>query len=765
MRKVSEYMLRPYQEECKDAIEKSTQGHHLAVLATGLGKTVVFTHLTGMGRTLILSHRDELVRQPEKYYEGRCTYGVEKADEHASDEDVVSASVQSLCRDNRLSRYTSDAFSTIIVDEAHHAAAPTYKKILKHFSGATRVIGFTATPKRGDGVRLTDVFDDIIFSRDLRWGITNQYLSRIRCRQVSAHYDLKKISKVAGDYSVTQLAAELENSDCIPVAAKAYVETCHTNGRHTLIYCVTRKFCQVLLQTIRNLLPKEERETIQMVDGTTPDEERRSILADFASGKVRCIVNCMVLTEGTDLPICDAVINLRPTCNDTLYQQMAGRGTRLYDGKEYCLLIDVIPENEGVDHSLCTAPTLFGIDPARLSAKERKRLNEDTDLLSYCDQLSAAFADTAKSIELKIETINQFVEEREGLLRECEGKSVTDLANAYSQFQDLRMAESGNYDFGDLDVKVQADETRYYKITPNWNDAIYIAKPDVLDQTTITFQIATSDAGKPFVIQGNLKMDEAIELARMYCELGAEWFRYSWNKNDQKVWKSLRATEKQEGKIEKEYRKTKIDSENSGKLSKLDASRLIDMALQLKEAKHKAEILELSLSTKKTKKVQEAKAQAEKMQKQELSIETDPKAFQAFCENTKRRYESILKRRKQEEERIASIKKAGTISVAPTQFPEWHRTPTESQIAFAGMLMEQAVQLGCRFPGLKMNNLTKREMSILIGLLLEIKKQAVTCDREFSGVYEICHRSEEKAACTVCIFNFPYKPIKQNDAP
>lgn len=86
------------------------------------------------------------------------------------------------------------------------------------------------------------------------------------------------------------------------------------------------------------LLPKSEQTKIKVLTGETPDEERKQMLKDFSDGKILCIINCMVLTEGTDLPICDTVINLRPTCNASLYQQMVGRGTRLFSGKDHCLI-------------------------------------------------------------------------------------------------------------------------------------------------------------------------------------------------------------------------------------------------------------------------------------------------------------------------------------------------------------------------------------------------------------------------------------------
>ena len=126
-------------------------------LATGLGKTVIFSRIERKGRVLVLSHRDELVRQPIKYYDCEC--GIEKAGEKSHGEPVVSASVQSLVR--RLGRFEPGEFDTIITDEAHHAVAPSYRKIYDYLKPRLH-IGVTATPNRQDKVMLGQVYEDII---------------------------------------------------------------------------------------------------------------------------------------------------------------------------------------------------------------------------------------------------------------------------------------------------------------------------------------------------------------------------------------------------------------------------------------------------------------------------------------------------------------------------------------------------------------------------------------------------------------------------
>ncbi len=178
-------ILREYQQECVNIIDGLPPGAYLVQMATGLGKTVTFANIKRRGRVLILSHREELVTQPAKYY--GCAFGIEQAGITSDGEEVVSASVQSLVR--RLGRFRPDEFDIVITDEAHHAAATTYKKIYAHFTPRLH-IGFTATPNRGDNVRLDDVYSDIVFQRDLKWGIKNGYLSDIHCLRANIGFDL-----------------------------------------------------------------------------------------------------------------------------------------------------------------------------------------------------------------------------------------------------------------------------------------------------------------------------------------------------------------------------------------------------------------------------------------------------------------------------------------------------------------------------------------------------------------------------------------------
>ena len=138
-----EIKLRDYQEEVLNIIDNLEPGAYLIQMATGLGKTATFTNIKRKGRVLVLAHREELINQPVKYYD--CPVGIEMAYKHSNGEEVVIASVMTLI--HRLDKFEPDEFDMIIIDEAHHAAATSYKKIINYFKPRL-LLGFTATTNR-----------------------------------------------------------------------------------------------------------------------------------------------------------------------------------------------------------------------------------------------------------------------------------------------------------------------------------------------------------------------------------------------------------------------------------------------------------------------------------------------------------------------------------------------------------------------------------------------------------------------------------------
>ena len=730
--------LRDYQQECVDLINgKGKEGRHLIAMATGLGKTAVFSHIERRGRTLILSHRDELVRQPEKYYEG-SSFGVEKAEEHADGEDVVSASVQSLARDSRLSRYAPDAFYTVIIDEAHHAAAPSYKKILDHFSGAKQILGVTATPKRGDGVRLTDVFDDILFSRDLRWGIQNSWLSSIRCERVVASYELSGIGMTGGDFNQGELDGALDE-ETLAVTAKTYLDRCHGKGRHTLAYCVSIRTCEALHGIITSLLPKKEQSSIRILSGKTETEERKAILEGFQKGSIRCIINCMVLTEGTDLPVCDAVINLRPTCNMSLYQQIVGRGTRLYDGKDYCLVIDIVPNDERKIRNLCTAPTLFGLEPRLLPKKVADRFNEENDLLELCDEIAGTIgtgADIAGRMEIRVVLAEAFIQGRtEAILGD--GQDMEDAYKGASRrlhaIEDQELAESG-LDFQDLYVTTLPEEGRRFLVRPNWEEVIYISTPDVLGNVTVDFHVtpwgsAAMTGAKRHYIK-DMGFDEAVSLVRKYCMLSPENYWYSWNRPMRERWKMSPATQSQKWKLEKCYSEFGLDDRGLGALNKLEASSLIDTKMEMDQKASYVKAFKVGERQRQSTKDKKLTVFQDMEEQEQKDIQEGRDAFPVFLEALERVYsrrEEEIKREKEKEQaamnRARQEVKKGYLEMDVT-VKAYAGNVTPKQDSFIQSLVNQASGLGYLFRGAVCGSCGSRtEASLMIEMLLYLTRR------------------------------------------
>lgn len=344
--------LRDYQQNTVDKMLCYDDRAALCVLGTGLGKTRIFTEFIRKDVTesdhhcLILSHREELVRQPLTYLTD-LPCGIELAQQHARGQPIISASVQSLV--GRLNRYNPREINTIIVDEAHHAAAPTYRKILNHFPAA-RIFGFTATAHRGDGIGLDCVFNDLLCEYDTLWGIEHGYLSPIDCIQVQLKYKMGSVKiNEYGDFNQADVARVMSGTAAGVV--EAYKK--HARGQ-TIIFAASTDEAR----DITALLNKHAGKKVAgLILSSTKKRER--VLEAYKLGILRVLVNYGVLTEGTDLPSTETVIIARPIShtNVGLYAQMVGRALRLYPGKATALVIDCVGIS---DYPICTAATLIG---------------------------------------------------------------------------------------------------------------------------------------------------------------------------------------------------------------------------------------------------------------------------------------------------------------------------------------------------------------------------------------------------------------------
>lgn len=343
--------LRPYQQEAKEAIlSEWKKGHRrtLLVLPTGTGKTIVFSKLTedlvrNGERVLILAHRGELLEQAaDKLSQAtglRCA--VEKAEQTSIDSwyRVVVGSVQSMMRPKRLEQFEPDHFGAIIVDEAHHALADSYQRVLAYFEDA-KVLGVTATPDRGDMRNLGEYFESLAYEYTLPRAIKEGYLSPIKAITIPLKLDISQVGVQNGDFAAGQLGTALD--PYLHQIADEMVE--HCMDRQTIVFlpliATSQKFRDILES--RGFRAAE-------VNGESPDRDQ--ILQDFADGKYNVLCNSMLLTEGYDNPAIDCVVVLRPTRVRSLYSQMVGRGTRLHPGKDHLLLLDFLWHTER--HELC----------------------------------------------------------------------------------------------------------------------------------------------------------------------------------------------------------------------------------------------------------------------------------------------------------------------------------------------------------------------------------------------------------------------------
>lgn len=374
----------------------------LCVSPTGSGKTVTFAFLPQAielapgEKLMVLVHRNELVYQSaEKLqrYNPNLRVGIERASEKASPmDDIVVASVQSIGKakrlddgsfefSERLRKFNPDDFKALVIDEAHHAIGESYANVTRYFgickpetkydNSNKILIGFTATPNRSDNVGLELIFDQIVFSREIREMIEAGWLTDIKAYRIDTLVDISQVAISRGDWVVSDLERTVNTPERNDLIVRKYIEL----GEGMSAFAFT-----VDIQHAVDLAAAFNKEGISayMVSGNTPEDDRKKILQMFRDGQVKVLASAGVLSEGVDVPSVGCGLMCRPWKKALPYIQQVGRVLRPFPAPEelesyrqkntipkwikpHAIILDFCDLSGR--HQLNTVPTLFGLRP------------------------------------------------------------------------------------------------------------------------------------------------------------------------------------------------------------------------------------------------------------------------------------------------------------------------------------------------------------------------------------------------------------------
>jgi superfamily II DNA or RNA helicase len=334
---------RPYQMAARQATEALWAKHAavLDVLATGLGKTILSACAANarrdLGRTMFICHREELVWQAVRAF--RDVTGEEPAvemarfdatgDLYGSKAGVVVSTVQTQYSGQggagRMTRFDPAEFATLIVDEAHHYIAPSYKRVIDYYqrNPALRTMGITATPDRADKLAMGRLFGAVGYDYGIRPAIDDGWLVPVdQWTGTLTDLDLAGLHNVGGDFNAEELAEVMERHGNVFGVAEKTLE--RIGDRHTLVFAAGVRHGQMLTAIFND----RKAGCAEFICDKTPRDERREILSRYSRSGFQILVNVGICTEGFDDPGIECIVIARPTQSRCLYAQMIGRGTR-----------------------------------------------------------------------------------------------------------------------------------------------------------------------------------------------------------------------------------------------------------------------------------------------------------------------------------------------------------------------------------------------------------------------------------------------------
>lgn len=335
--------LRPYQvqavAELRDCYRRGARAP-LYQLPTGGGKTVVFCHIsegaTKRGKSVwIVVHRQELLYQCSRALEGLgVMHGLIAPGFTPGIEHVQVASVQTLVK--RLDSGRAAPPDLIVLDEAHHATAGSWRKIIEACPNS-RLLGVTATPVRLDGQGLGvaggGVFDALVSGPTIPELIAQGFLSPPVVYAPPTQLDLSGVRMVGGDYAQGEIGRRMDKPTITGDVVAHYRRIC--NGAPAIAFCASVEHAKHVAADFRGAGFRAE-----SLDGKMPDGQRKTLIDELGRGHLNVLTSCDIVSEGTDIPVVMAAILLRPTASMGLYLQQVGRALRPAPGKTRAVILD-----------------------------------------------------------------------------------------------------------------------------------------------------------------------------------------------------------------------------------------------------------------------------------------------------------------------------------------------------------------------------------------------------------------------------------------
>lgn len=412
--------LKEHQKQALEALCKMRDNHETIALlyhATGTGKTVsaVSDAISVGKRTLFIAHTHELVEQAYETFRrlwkgvsvGKYVDTIKQSDAY-----VVCGSVQSVALN--LEQFKENDFGYIIIDEAHHASADTYRKVLAYFKPEF-TLGLTATPERADDKNILDIFKNTAHKLDIQTAVEIGELVPVRCIRIHTNIDLTKVRFNSVQYNIRDLESKIfvpERNQLIVDTFMEYVST-----RRTVIFCASVKHAEQIAEMIRY-----RGINAAAVSGIMKASERKEFLAKFQNGEIKALCACDLLNEGWDCSETEVLFMARPTMSKVLYTQQLGRGMRLSEGKDSLLVFDFVDNASqyNMPYSMHRLFKLCEYKPGKLVLGTKQQKAADDELYAKGEKPDAIIDFPVSATDYEAVDVFNWQEEAEGMISQME---------------------------------------------------------------------------------------------------------------------------------------------------------------------------------------------------------------------------------------------------------------------------------------------------------------------------------------------------------